>query len=147
MTVASFATLCFIEQFHLLKEALLMTRNHHLGNALTILNNEVFLRQIDEYHTYLATIISIDGTWRIEHGDTFLQRQSTTRSDLRLVASRQRDMQTSRNQPALERLQGDGGVEIGPEIHARTLRSGILRQGLMPPVDDFYFQHVVKISF
>ena len=72
MTITTFATFGLIQNLYRYELTLLVTRNHHLGNTLTILNNKVLVRQVDEHHTYLATIVGIDSTWGVKYGDTLL---------------------------------------------------------------------------
>ena len=101
MSISAFAALCLVEHFHLDEFALLMAGNNHLGNTLTVVHNEVVLRQIDEQNADFTAIIGIDGTWGIQYGDTFLQRQSAARPYLCLVAGRQGDVQSRGNEPPL----------------------------------------------
>ena len=65
-----------------------MTGNNHLGDALTIVDDEVLLRQVDEYHTYLTTIVGVDGSRCVQHGQSMLQCQSATRAHLCLITLR-----------------------------------------------------------
>ena len=44
-----------------------MTGNNHLGNALAIIDDEVFLRQVNQHHTNLTTIVGIDGSRGVKH--------------------------------------------------------------------------------
>ena len=92
MAVTAFATLCLVKFFDNHEVTLFMTGNHHLGDALTIVDDKVFLRQVDEYHTNLTTIVGINGSWRIQHGKTMLQCQSTTWTYLSLIAFWQCDV-------------------------------------------------------
>ena len=64
-----------------------MTGNHHLGDTLAVVDDKLFLRQIDEQHAHLSPIVGIDGAGRIQDGDTFLQGQSAARANLCLIAS------------------------------------------------------------
>ena len=147
MPIAAGTTLCLIEHLNSLKHSLLMTCNHHLCNAFPILYDKVLLRQIDKHDAYLTAIVGIDCPGGIQDGDTFLQGQSTTWTDLCFVALRQRNIQTGWNEPALQRLQGDWRLQISPQIHSRTLCGGILRQRLMSFVDNLNLEHTFKISF
>ena len=124
-----------------------MTGYHHLGDALTVFHHEVLLRQIDQHHADLSAIVGIDGAGGVQYGDTFLQGESAARAHLCLIACGQRDVQPSGYQPALQGAQRDGGIQVGSQVHARTLCRGVLRQGLMAFVDDFYSKHTFKISF
>ena len=147
MPISSFASLRLVEHLHLLEYALFMPGDDHLGDALAVFHHEILLRQIDEHHANLSTIVGIDGAGGVEHGDALLQGQSATGPHLGFVTCWQGDVQTRGYEPALQWAQRDGYAEVGPQIHARTLCRGILWQGVMPLVDDFYFQHLVKIIF
>ena len=61
MPISSFATNRLVEHLNRLKISLFVSGNHHLGDALTILYDEVFLREVDLYHAYLTAIIGVDG--------------------------------------------------------------------------------------
>ena len=99
MSVPTFATFRLVKHVHLNELALFMAGNDHLGYALAVVHNEVVLRQIDKQNADFTAIISIDGAWGIQHGDAFLQCQSAARPYLCLVASRQCNMQSRRNEP------------------------------------------------
>ena len=64
MTVASGTALRLVELFHHHKLALFMARNHHLGNALAVFDDEILLREVDEQHAHLSAIVGIDGSRR-----------------------------------------------------------------------------------
>ena len=141
MAESALATLRLVEHLYGNQLSLLMTGNHHLGDTLTILHHKILLREINQDHANLSTIVGIDGSWGIQYGDTLLQGQTTTRSYLSLIAYWQGNVQPRRNQLTLQRFQGDGGIETSPQIHASTLWCGILWQWLMTLIDDLYFQH------
>ena len=92
MSITACATLSLIERLHLDEIDSFMARNHHLGNALTIVDHELLMGKIDQYHTYLTAIIGIDGAWRIQNCDAPLQGKTTARPHLCLVSFRQRDV-------------------------------------------------------
>ena len=85
MSESAFATFRLVEHLHGNELSLLMTGNDHLGNTLTILNDEILLRKINKDHTNLTTIVSIDGTWGIQHSNAFLQSQTATGPYLSLI--------------------------------------------------------------
>ena len=118
-----------------------MTGDDHLGNALAIVDDEVLLRQVDEHHAYLTTVVGIDGSWGVQHRQTMLQSQSTAWAHLCLIALWQGDVQTCRNQSALHGVQGDGLTEIGSQVHAGTLRRSVCGQLLMSAVYNFNLDH------
>ena len=47
MSESARPTGCFVEHLHLFQFCLLVARNHHLGNAFTIIDKEIVLRQVD----------------------------------------------------------------------------------------------------
>ena len=141
MAVAAFAALGGVEGVHQCKVHLFVACNHQLCDAFSVVDGKRFLRQIDEYYAYLATIVSINGSRGIEHGQTVFQCQSAAWAHLRLIALGQCDVQAGGDEPTLHRVKHDGRFEVSTEIHSSTLRSGIGGEWLMPPVDDFNFQH------
>ena len=104
MPVASFTTFRHIKNLYCLEDALLMAGYDHLGNALSVVHDKVFLRQIDQQYTHLSTIVGIDRSGRVQYGDTLLQSQSTTRPDLSLIPLWQGYMQSRRDKSALHGL-------------------------------------------
>ena len=98
-----------------------MTGNNHLCNALTIVDDKILLRQVDQHNTNLATVVGIDGTRSIQHRQTVLQCQSTTWTHLCLITFRQSDVETSRYQSTFHGVQGDGGIKVSTQIHTGTL--------------------------
>ena len=101
MSVPSFAAFCLVEHFYRDKFSLLMACDNHLGNTLTIFYHKIFVRQVDKYYTYLATIISIYCSWGIKHGNTLFQCKTTTRPYLRLETYGQSNVESCWNQLAL----------------------------------------------
>ena len=89
MSVAAFTAFRLIQHLNRQECSLLMTGNHHLGNALSVLYDKRLLRQIYQHHTNLTTIIRIDSARCIQYRDTLLQSQSASRSYLCLIANRQ----------------------------------------------------------
>ena len=74
---------------------------NHLGYSLTILHHKIILRQVNEYNTYLATVIGINSPRCIQYSNSFFQRQSTTRPDLCFIPYWQGNMQARWNQMTL----------------------------------------------
>ncbi len=146
MAITALAALGGVEGFHQRKVHLFMARHHELGNTLSIVDGKRVLRQVDEHYANLAPIVGIDSSGSVEHGKPVFQGQSTAGAHLSLKAFGQRDVQPSRDEPTLHRTEHDGFVEVGTEVHSRTLRSGIGGEGLVPPVDDFNFQHGLFLS-
>ena len=116
---------------------LFMAGYHHLANAFAIGHDEINVRQVDEYDAYFAPIIGIDGAGRIENGDAMFECQAAARAYLRLVADRQFDEQSGRNQSAFERFQRNRFRQVGAQIHTGRCFGGISRQGVARCIDDF----------
>jgi len=127
MSVSAFTALCFIQYFYFDEFGFFVACNDHLGNTLTIIDNEIFLRQVDKYYAYLTAIIGVDGAWCVKNGDTFLQGQSTAWAYLCLETYGQGNMQSRWDEFSFQRFQRNGCVEVGSEVHSGTLFCGILR--------------------
>ena len=124
--------------FHLNNLRLLVAGDDHLGDALAVAYDEILLREVYQYHTYLAAVVGVDGAGRVEDGDALLQCQAAARTHLRLVARRQLHEETRLHQSSFHRLQCNRSLEqIRPQIHARRLRRFILRQRVMGGVLEF----------
>ena len=66
-----------------------MPCDDHLRHALTVVDGEGLLREVDEQHAHLAAVVCIDGAGAVQHGDAMLQGQSAAWPHLGLVARRQ----------------------------------------------------------
>ena len=124
-----------------------MTGNHHLGNALTVVDDEVLLRQVNQHYANLTTIVGINGSGCIQHGQSVLQGQSAAGTHLGFVALGQCDVQTSRNQTTLHRMQRDRRIEVRTQIHSCTLWRSVCGQLLVPTVDDLNLNHFRNVSY
>lgn len=144
MSVASLATFCLIKLLNFHEISLFMPCNDHLGYALAIAHHKVLLRQIDQHDTYLTAIVGIDGSWRVQHGNSMFQGQSATWADLCLISFGQCDMKTCGYEPALHRVQGDRFIEISPEVHTGTQGRSIFGQLLMPAIDHLNLYHTLQ---
>ena len=51
-------------------------RDHELGDAQAARDLEAALAEIDEQHRDFTAVILIDRAWRVEHGDTMLERKA-----------------------------------------------------------------------
>ena len=145
MSVSTGTTFGFIQLFYLDEIALFVLGKHHLGDALPVVDDEVFLREVDEQHHDFAAIVGINGARRVEHGDAMLQGKTAARTYLRLISHWQSHEKARRNQSALHRMEHDGFVDVSTQVHARTLRCGKRRERLMPLIDNLYFQHNSRI--
>ena len=141
MSITAGTALSLVKFLDYLEICLLVTGNDHLCNTLTIIDDEILLRQIDEHHAYLAAIVGINRTRGIQDGQTVLQGQSTAGTNLSFVTLRQCNEKTCRNQPTFHRTQHDRLVNIRTKIHTGALRRSILRQWLMAAVHNFNFYH------
>lgn len=141
MTIPAFSAFGFLKLADHGEFTLLMPCNHHLGNALAIVDNKVLLRQVYQADPYLAAIVGINGARCIKNGYPMLQRQAAARPDLSLKPYGQSNMQARRNEPPLERAEHYRLVKIGTNIHTGTLLRSIGRQLLMSLIDNFYLNH------
>ena len=112
MSVSTGTTFGFIQLFYLDEIALFVLGKHHLGDALPIVDDEIFLREVDEQHHDFAAIVGIDGARRVEHGDAMLQGKTAARTNLCLISHWQSHEKARRNQSALHRMEYDGFVDV-----------------------------------
>src|SRR3712207_2688228 len=105
-----------------------MPSKNYLGNSLSGLNDERTIRQIDQYHLDLSSIIGIDSPRSIEYRDAVLDRQSTTRTHLPLITYGDSHRQSCRYELTLHRLQRQRGLYICPQIQSRRLLRSVLWQ-------------------
>src|SRR5574344_1839702 len=121
------ASVCLVKNIYCNKCSLFAFRDDHLCNTFAILNNKIFIREIDQDDTYFATVISINSHRSIEYCKYPLKSQYTKRSDLCLVTCRKRKIKTGRYQSTFERFQGNRFIKVCTQIHACALFRGILR--------------------
>ena len=138
MSVASIATFCLVEFFDNGEFHLLMTSHNHLSYAFSWIDYEWLLREIDEQCHQFATVICIHCAWSIEHCDAILQCKTAAWTYLCLIAYRQSDVQSCRNQTALQWLKRDWFGDICTQIHACALWSGVLWERLRTFIYYFY---------
>ncbi len=62
---------------------------HHLRNAVLILNHHHFATQIDEAHFDLTPVVRIDGARRVRHSDALIDGPPATGSHLKFKPFRQ----------------------------------------------------------
>ena len=73
MPIASFATFGLVEHLHSHKLTLFMSGDDHLGDALSVIHDKVFLREVDEQYTHLTTIVGIHCPRGVQHRDTLFR--------------------------------------------------------------------------
>lgn len=141
MTIPAFPAFGLIKLLDHNEFALFVPCDHHLGDALTIVDYKVFLRQVYQADPEFAAIVGVNGTRRIENGYPMPQRQAATRPDLSLKPHGQSNIQARRNELALERTKHYRLVKIGANVHTGTLCRSIGGQSLMSLIDNFYLNH------
>ena len=107
---AAAATLGVAEFLHLYDFGLLVAGDDHLGDALAVVDDEVFLREVDEDDAYFAAVVGVDGAGRVEHRDALLQRQSAAGPHLRFVAHWQLHEKPRLHEPAFHGLQRNRSI-------------------------------------
>ena len=117
----------------------LVPRDDHLTDAFTVLDGLWLVAEVSDDDAHLATIVGIDSSWGVEHGEAALERESAAWSDLTLISLWQCYVDARVQHGALQWLQGDRLIEPRPQVHARTERRAISRQRMRPAVDDFDF--------
>ena len=141
MAIAASSALRFVEHFDCGQYRLLVACDDELRDALSVVDGEGILREVDEQHHQFATVVGVDGSRRVEHRDTVLQGQSAAGPHLCLIALGQRDVEPRGDQATLQGLESEGLGNVGAQIHARTLCRSIRGQRLPPLVDDLYLDH------
>ena len=105
-------------------------RDDHLGDAQAAGHGETLLPQIDEEHLYLAAIVGIHGSGRIEHRDPMPEGEARAGAHLGLVAGLQLDREPRRHQGARKRRE-DATEWSGP-ISAQGMGAPAPRSGDPP---------------
>ena len=136
MSESSGAALGVAQFCHFYHFRRLMSCNDHLTDTLTRFNGLGFAAEVDEYHAHLSAVVRVDRPRGVEYRQSALERQTATRTYLRLKTYRQFDEQTRRNQSPLHRRQSDRFVDVTPYIHARCLRTLVLRQRILALINN-----------
>ncbi len=147
MSKAAGAALGVGELLDLDNLGLLTLGDNHLRDALAVVDDEVFVAEVDEDDAYLAAVVGIDGARTVEDGDALLQRQTAAGTHLRLVARRQLHEETRLHKPSLHRPQRHRPIgQISPQIHSRRLHRLILRQRMVALIDHLDL-HIFSVYF
>ena len=85
VAVSALTAFGLVELLNHLKLSLLMACYHHLCYALALGDDKRLCREVDEQHAYLATVVGIDGSGRVEHSDAVLQCQAGAWAHLSLT--------------------------------------------------------------
>ena len=110
-----------------------------LGNALTMLDDEIGIGKIHQYHTYLAAVIGIYGSGCIEHCHALLCGEAASGTHLHLVAFGDLEEKTGRYHGTAERLQHYGLVIVSAYIEAGRKSRCILGKVVVAAVDYLNF--------
>ena len=89
MSKSASPAFCLTQYFYLYEFGLFVLCYHHLAYAFSGLDGLWFVAEIDEYHTYFSTIVSIDGTRGVEYGQSSFECQSAAGAYLGFVANGQ----------------------------------------------------------
>ena len=80
---------------------MLMLGYDELGNALSRFDDERSIREVHKQDLEFAAIIRINGAGRIEDRDAMFHSQAASRTCLTLIAFRQCNIKSGRNEDAL----------------------------------------------
>ena len=105
-----------------------MSGNHHLRDAHTVFNRKRLLSEVYHQHAKLSAIIRVNRPHAIHHSDAVFDAEPATRPNLCLIAPRNRDRKSRRNEPPLHRLKRHRLIQT--RIHVRPGRTCrlVLRQ-------------------
>ena len=82
VTITTRTTLRVIKCFHHLKYALLVACNNHLGNAFTVIDDEIRVGKVHEQHHEFTAVVGIYRSRSVENRDAMLQSKSAARANL-----------------------------------------------------------------
>ena len=124
-----------------------MAGYYHLADAVTIMNCERLVGEIDEYCANLAAVIGVDGAWSIEYGNSTLGGETASWAYLRLVAFGQLDEDASRDEGTRKRLDSDIVRQVGTKIHSCGTWCGVGWKRVGTLVDYLYIDvgHLLNI--
>ena len=98
MAEATASPLRVSENFHRFPGYRFVAGHDELGDAVTVVDDERFIRQVDQNDADFPPVVGVYCTRGVQQSDAFFQGESRARSYLSLVAGRQRDVQAGRYQ-------------------------------------------------
>ncbi len=102
---------------------------HQLRNAVTALNAEQGIAEIEQDHTDLSTIIRVDGPGCVQHTDSVLERQAAARPHLAFISFRDGHSNASGNKFPAPRFDRDRPFHCRIEVNAGGMLGLIVRDG------------------
>jgi len=92
-----------------------------LGDSLPPRHHEGPRTMVDQGHTHLASVVSVDSPGGVEHGDTVLDREAAAGPNLGLESGGKRYENAGGNERVRSGRQVHGGRDGGPQVHPRRL--------------------------
>ena len=99
-----------------------------MGDAITALDGEGVLAQIEEDDADLATVIAVNGAGGVGDGDTVAKREAASGAHLALPPGRNLQREAGGDEPPLTGGELDGAGEGGSKVGTGTTRGGGLRK-------------------
>ena len=111
--------------------------HYHLGDPVSVPDAEILIGEVDQDDFYLAPVVGVDGSRRVEHGDAVLGGQPAAGADLSLESDWQLNEQAGRDNDSSAGFEDHGLLDVGPQIHPGRCRRGIGRERVPGTVYDF----------
>lgn len=105
------------------------------------------IRKVDKDHGDLASVICINGSWRIEHSYSLLQCEAAPWTHLRLKSSGKFDGEPCGHKCSLQRADNNWRLKICMQIHAGRKLCLIRWERLVSRADNTHFHCVGVLHF
>ena len=115
-------------------------RDHHLADALSVVDREGLVGEVDHDYADFATVVGIHRAGGVDDGDAAAQGEAAAGADLALITLGELHVKARGNQCAFHGLEHYGFLQEGPDIHSGISGGGIFREGVVRAVYDFYFE-------
>lgn len=127
-----------VELLHRLPGYVGVCGDHHLGDAVAVVDGEVVLAEVDEYDSDFATVVGIDGAGGIDDGDSVVEGEAGAGPDLAFISLGQLHIEARGDEGALERAQRYGAFgKEGADIHSGGARCAVGGERMVAFVDYF----------
>lgn len=88
MSVPAHSTFCLIEFIDWLPLSTLVLSDDHLSNALSVIDDKIFLPKVDKNDADFIAIVAVDSARRITNADTMLQCKTAAWTYLCFISHR-----------------------------------------------------------
>ena len=119
--------------------------DHHLSDAVAVVDGEVVFTEVDEDYAYLAAVVGIDSAGGVDDGYAVVEGEAGAGANLAFISLGELHVESGGDEGALEGTQRDGAFgEEGTDVHAGRARRAVGGEGMVALVDYFNLHSFYK---